>query len=47
MEERALQPEAASPFLQTLLVEVGCRHAQTLVAEKERHEYRENSKPAL
>lgn len=47
MEEHTLQPEAASPFLQTLWVEVGCRHAQTLVAEKERHEYRENSKPAV
>ena len=47
MEEHALQPEAASPFLQTLWVKVGCRQAQTLVAEKERHEYRESSKPAL
>lgn len=47
MEERVLQPEAASPFLQTLWVEVGCRHAQTLAPGKERHEYRENSNPAL
>jgi hypothetical protein len=45
VEERALQP--ASSFLQTLWVEMGCRHVQTLVSEKERHEYRENSKPAL
>ena len=47
MEERVLQPEAASPFLQTLWVEVGCRHAQTLAPGKERHEYRENSNAAL
>jgi hypothetical protein len=49
MEERSLQPEAeaASPSLKTLWVEVGCRHAQTLVSEKERHEYRKDSKPAL
>lgn len=47
MEERALQPEASSPSLQTLWVEVGCRHAQTLVSEKECHEYRKDSKPAL
>jgi hypothetical protein len=47
VEERALQPEAPLSSLQTLWVEVGCRHAQTLVSEKERHEYRENAKPAL
>ncbi len=47
VEERSLQPEAPSSSLQTLWVEVGRRHAQTLVSEKERHEYRENSKPAL
>jgi len=33
--------------LQTLWVEVGCRHVQPLVSEKERHEYREDSKSAL
>jgi hypothetical protein len=47
VEERALQPEAPLSSLQTLWVELGCRHAQTLVSEKERHEYRENAKPAL
>jgi hypothetical protein len=47
VEERALQPEVPSSLLQTLWVEVGCRHAQTLVSEKECHEYREGSKPAL
>lgn len=46
-EERILQPEVSTSFLQTLWVEVGCRSAQTLVSEKERHEYREDSKPAL
>jgi hypothetical protein len=43
----ALQAEAPSSLLQTLWVEVGCRHAQTLVSEKECHEHREGSKPAL
>lgn len=47
VKERAVQPEVASSFLQTLWVEVGCRHAQTLVSEKERHEYGKDSKPAL
>ena len=47
VKERALQPEMPSSFLQTLWVEVGCRHAQTVVSEKERHEYRKDSKPAL
>jgi hypothetical protein len=47
VEEQALPPETPSSLLQTLWVEVGCRHAQTLVSEKERHEYRENAKPAL
>lgn len=46
-EERSLRPEAPASFLQTLWVEVGCRHAQTLVSEKECHEYRKDSKPAL
>jgi hypothetical protein len=47
MEERSLQPEAHLPSLQILWVEVGCRHAQSLVSEKERHEYRKDSKPAV
>jgi hypothetical protein len=47
MEERALEPEVPSSSLPTLWVEMGCRHAQTLVSKKERHEYRENAKPAL
>jgi hypothetical protein len=46
VEERTLQPEAPSFFLPTLWIEVGCRHAQTLGFRKERHEYREGSKPA-
>ena len=46
-EEPALPPEMPSSPLQTLWVEVGCRHVQPLVSEKERHEYREDSKPAL
>jgi hypothetical protein len=47
MEERSLQPKGPSPSLQTLWVEVGCRHAQALVSEKERHEHRKDSKPPL
>ncbi len=47
VEASSLQPEAPSSFLQTLWVEVGCRHVQTHVSEKECHEYGENSKPAL
>jgi hypothetical protein len=35
-EEPALQPETLSFVLQTLWIEVGCRHVQTLVSEKER-----------
>ena len=46
-EESALPPETPSSVLQTLWVEVGCRHVQTLVSEKERHEYGEDSKRAL
>ena len=46
-EKLALPPETPSSLLQTLWVEVGCRHVQTLVSEKERHEYGKDSKPAL
>jgi hypothetical protein len=46
-EQLALPPETPSSLLQTLWVEVGCRHVQTLVSEKERHEYGKDSKPAL
>jgi hypothetical protein len=46
-EERSLQLEAPSPPMQTLWVEVGCRQAQTLVFEKEHHEYGKDSKPAI
>jgi hypothetical protein len=46
-EEPTLPPETPSSLLPTLWVEVGCRHLQTLVSEKERHEYGEDSKPAL
>lgn len=46
-EEPALPPEMPSSLLPTLWVEIGCRHVQTLVSEKERHEFREDSKPAL
>jgi hypothetical protein len=34
-EKQALPPETPSSLLQTLWVEVGCRHVQTLVSEKE------------
>jgi hypothetical protein len=34
-EKQALLPETPSSVLQTLWVEVGCRHVQTLVSEKE------------
>jgi len=34
-EKQALSPETPSSLLQTLWVEVGCRHVQTLVSEKE------------
>jgi hypothetical protein len=47
LEAPGLQPEAVSSSLQTLWVEVGCRHVQTLAPEKECHEYGEDSKPAL
>ena len=47
VEAPGLEPEASSSLLQSLWVEVGCRHVQPLVAEKERHEYGEDSKPAL
>lgn len=46
-EEPTLPPETLFSLLPTLWVEVGCRHLQTLVSEKERHEYGEDSKPAL
>jgi len=46
-EASSLPPETPSSVLQTLWVEVGCRHAQTLISEKEHHEYGEDSKPAL
>jgi len=46
-EEPTLPPETPSSVLPTLWVEVGCRHLQTLVSEKERHEYGQDSKPAL
>ncbi|HEY6373035.1 MAG TPA: hypothetical protein VIX91_08555 [Candidatus Acidoferrum sp.] len=46
-EKLALPPETPSSFLQTLWVEVGCRQVQTLVSEKEHHEYGKDSKPAL
>ena len=46
-EASSLPHETPSSVLQTLWVEVGCRHAQTLVSEKEHHEYGEDSKPAL
>ena len=46
-EEPTLPPETPSSLLPPLWVEVGCRHLQTLVSEKERHEYGEDSKPAL
>jgi hypothetical protein len=39
--------QAEAPALQTLWVEVGCRQVQILVSEKERHEYGEDSTPAL
>ena len=41
-EEPALPRETPSSLLPTLWVEVGCRHLQTLVSEKERHEYGED-----
>jgi hypothetical protein len=47
LEEPGLPPETPSSVLQTLWVEVGCRQVQTLVSEKERHQYGEDSKPAL
>lgn len=34
-EKQALPPQTPSSLLQTLWVEVGCRHVQTLVSEKE------------
>jgi hypothetical protein len=34
-EKQALPPESPSSLLQTLWVEVGCRHVQTLVSEEE------------
>ena len=37
-EELALPPAIPSSVVQTLWVEVGCRHVQILVSEKERHE---------
>ena len=46
-EEPAPPLETPSSLLPTLWVELGCRHVQTLVSEKERHEYGEDSKPAL
>ena len=46
-EEPTLPPETLSSLLPPLWVEVGCRYLQTLVSEKERHEYGEDSKPAL
>ena len=46
-EASSLPPEAPSSVLQTLWVEVGCRHVQTHVSERECHEYSEDSKPAL
>jgi hypothetical protein len=46
-EEPSLPPETLSSLLPSLWVELGCRHLQTLVSEKERHEYGEDSKPAL
>jgi hypothetical protein len=46
-EKPTLPPETPSSLQPTLWVEVGCRHVQTLVSEKERHEYGEDSKPAL
>lgn len=39
--------EASSISLQSLWVEVACRHGQILVSEKERHDCREDSKLAL
>lgn len=47
VEAPASQAETPSSLLQTLWVEVGCRHVQILVSEKERHDYGEDSKPAL
>jgi hypothetical protein len=47
VEAPGLQPEAPLTSLQTLWVELGCRHVQTLVSEKECHEYGEDSKSAL
>jgi hypothetical protein len=41
------QTEAPSSLLHTLWVEVGCRHVRILVSEKERHDYGQDSKPAL
>jgi hypothetical protein len=46
-EKPTLPPETPSSLLPTLWVEVGRRYLQTLVSEKERHEYGEDSKPAL
>jgi hypothetical protein len=47
VEAPGLQPEAPLTLLQTLWVELGCRHLQILACEKEGHEYGEDSKPAL
>lgn len=47
VEAPSLQPEATLTLLQTLWVELGCRHLQILVSEKECHEYGEDSKSAL
>jgi hypothetical protein len=47
VEAPGSQAETPSSLLQTLWVEVGCRHVQILVSEKERHDYGEDSKPAL
>jgi hypothetical protein len=45
-EASGSQAEAPSS-LQTLWVEVGCRHVQILVFEKEGHDYGEDPTPAL
>ena len=47
MEATGAQAEAPSSLLQTLWVEVGCRHVRILVSEKERHDYGQDSKSAL
>ncbi len=47
LEALAPQAEEPSSFPQALWVEVGCRHAQTIVSGKVPHDYGENPNAAL